>query len=50
MNLSRNSIATIPIKKGIDIFQALIEFKEIELTPLQQEAASEAAYVRMVNV
>ena len=37
-------------KKGIDIFQALIEFKEIELTPLQQEAASEAAYVRMVNV
>ena len=37
-------------KKVIDIFKALIEFKEIELAPLQQEAASEAAYVRMVNV
>mgnify|MGYP001361490274 CR=1 FL=1 len=37
-------------KKGIDIFQALIAFKEIELAPLQQEAASEAAYVSMVNV
>lgn len=37
-------------KKGIDIFEALIEFKKIELAPLQQEAASEAAYVRMVNV
>ena len=37
-------------KKGIDRFQALIAFKEIELAPLQQEAASEAAYVSMVNV
>jgi len=37
-------------KKGINIFEALIQLKRIELKPLQQEAASEAAYVTMVNV
>jgi hypothetical protein len=36
-------------KVGIDIFEALIELKKIELMPVKDLATAEAAYVRMVG-